>query len=136
MFWSNFKKGNIFNPSDGKPQLFFCEQYLQRKKKYHLGEKEYQRWGEKKISTVGWKKKISTVRWKNILTSWATSSSIYLQTLTSSPNFKSMAADQKQYYKLCLKPFFAFSLNNEKKLKSFLRFRQTERKSFFFRERT
>ena len=28
-----------------------------RKKKYHLGEKEYQRWGEKKISTVGWKKK-------------------------------------------------------------------------------
>ena len=57
MFWSNFKKGNIFNPSDGKPQLLFCEQYLQRKKKYHLGEKEYQRWGEKKISTVGWKKK-------------------------------------------------------------------------------
>ena len=48
MFWSNFKKGNIFNPSDGKPQLLFCEQYLQRKKKYQLGEKEYQRWGEKK----------------------------------------------------------------------------------------
>ena len=57
MFWSNFKKGNIFNPSDGKPQLFFCEQYLQRKKKYQLGEKEYQLWGEKKNIDAEVKKK-------------------------------------------------------------------------------
>ena len=43
-----------------------------------------------------------------------------------------MAADQKQYYKLCLKHFFAFSLSNENKLKSFLRFRQTEESHFSF----
>ena len=72
MFWSNFKKGNIFNPSDGKPQLLFCEQYLQRKKKYQLGEKEYQRWGEKKNidGEVKKKQKISTVGWKKMYQRW------------------------------------------------------------------
>ena len=65
MFWSNFKKGNIFNLSDGKPQLFFCEQYLQRKKsiiwvkKNINGEvkKRYQQWGEKKKDINGEVKK-------------------------------------------------------------------------------
>ena len=66
MFWSNFKKGNIFNPSDGKPQLLFCEQYLQRKKSINWVKKNINGEVKKRISTVKWKKKqkISTVGWK------------------------------------------------------------------------
>ena len=61
MFWSNFKKGNIFNPSDGSRNFSSVNNICKEKKsiiwvkKNINGEvkKRYQQWGEKKkISTV------------------------------------------------------------------------------------